>query len=132
MLWFVGIFAAPYLTHISEHYSFLYYIYSFVCHQDPARSFHLWGYKLGVCSRCTGIYSGALFFILAFPFWKPKLNARNVIILFVPLLVGKLMEKITGFSTNVERFISGFPFGIVVGMGFLYGLEALIGGLNEG
>src|SRR4051812_3618485 len=31
----------------------------FVCHQLPARSFHLWGAQLPVCARCTGIYLGA-------------------------------------------------------------------------
>jgi uncharacterized membrane protein len=30
---------------------------SAVCHQLPARSFHLWGRQLPVCARCTGIYA---------------------------------------------------------------------------
>src|SRR5260221_11119827 len=30
-----------------------------ICHQLPARSFHLWGAVLPVCARCTGIYAGA-------------------------------------------------------------------------
>ena len=32
---------------------------SLVCHQLPARSFHLWMPSLPVCARCTGIYLGA-------------------------------------------------------------------------
>ena len=32
--------------------------FSLVCHQDPARSFHLEGSPLAVCIRCTGIYAG--------------------------------------------------------------------------
>lgn len=31
-----------------------------VCHQIPARSFHLDGQPLPLCARCTGIYLGAL------------------------------------------------------------------------
>lgn len=30
-----------------------------ICHQLPARSFHLSGVVLPVCARCTGIYAGA-------------------------------------------------------------------------
>jgi hypothetical protein len=30
-----------------------------ICHQLPARSFHLWGAAMPVCARCTGIYLGA-------------------------------------------------------------------------
>jgi hypothetical protein len=37
----------------------VYGIGSVVCHQLPARSFHLWTAQLPVCARCTGIYAGA-------------------------------------------------------------------------
>jgi hypothetical protein len=32
---------------------------SFICHQLPERSFHLWSAQMPVCARCTGIYLGA-------------------------------------------------------------------------
>ena len=35
-------------------------IFSLVCHQNPARSFHVAGLPLAVCARCTGIYLGFL------------------------------------------------------------------------
>lgn len=35
-----------------------------VCHQLPARSFHLAGQPLPLCARCTGIYLGTLFGIV--------------------------------------------------------------------
>lgn len=57
---------------------------------------------------------------------------KNVIILATPLAAGKLIETIMGLSFNIERFITGFPFGILVGMGFLYGLSSLLGGSYEG
>ena len=38
---------------------FVYATGSIVCHQLPARSFHLWTRQLPVCARCTGIYAGA-------------------------------------------------------------------------
>ena len=37
----------------------VYGIGSAVCHQLPARSFHLWAAQMPVCARCTGIYAGA-------------------------------------------------------------------------
>ena len=30
-----------------------------VCHQQPERSFHLWGVQMPVCTRCAGLYLGA-------------------------------------------------------------------------
>jgi uncharacterized membrane protein len=44
-------------------------IYGFgsaICHQRVERSFHLFGAKLPVCARCTGIYVGAA--IVALPY----------------------------------------------------------------
>ncbi len=39
-----------------------------VCHQIPERSFHLHGFALGVCSRCTGIYAGFVAGLMFYPF----------------------------------------------------------------
>lgn len=36
-----------------------------LCHQQPGRSFHLWGVQMPVCARCVGIYAGAAFAALA-------------------------------------------------------------------
>jgi hypothetical protein len=38
----------------------VYSIGSLICHQLPARSFHLWAVQMPVCARCTGIYLGAV------------------------------------------------------------------------
>jgi len=44
-----------------------YFFFSGVCHQIPARCFHLWGEPMAVCARCFGVYSGFLLGSLAFP-----------------------------------------------------------------
>jgi uncharacterized membrane protein len=36
----------------------LYAIGSYICHQRPERSFHLFAAQLPVCARCLGIYAG--------------------------------------------------------------------------
>ena len=50
-LWCIGIIAAP-LFGLSWVYAFL----SRICHQDAARSWHLFGTPLPVCIRCASIY----------------------------------------------------------------------------
>jgi uncharacterized membrane protein len=37
------------------------------CHQMPERSFHVAGYPLAVCARCTGLYVGALAGVAVYP-----------------------------------------------------------------
>src|SRR5687768_17707700 len=32
--------------------------FAVVCHQLPERSYFIFGHKLAVCSRCTGLYAG--------------------------------------------------------------------------
>jgi uncharacterized membrane protein len=41
--------------------------FSAACHQMPERSFHVEGFPLAVCARCSGLYAGALFGVLAYP-----------------------------------------------------------------
>lgn len=124
-VWWSGIFLAPAVRAAGGDSSLLYKIYSQVCHQDPAKSFHLFGYKLGVCSRCSGIYAGALLFALVSFWFRPPLRPVSILLLLSPMALGKLAEKLTGFSTNWERFFTGLWPGILLGMGLIYGLEDL-------
>lgn len=50
-LWCAGIIAAPLLGLPS-----VYHFFSIICHQDPARSWRLFGEPLPVCIRCASIY----------------------------------------------------------------------------
>src|SRR5262245_22166591 len=50
-VWCSTIIAAPLLGS-----SWIYAFFSAICHQDPARSWHLNGEPLPVCMRCTSIY----------------------------------------------------------------------------
>ena len=50
-LWCLSIVAAPMFG-----LSWVYVFFSRICHQDPARSWHLAGEPLAVCIRCTSIY----------------------------------------------------------------------------
>jgi uncharacterized membrane protein len=50
-VWCASIIAAPVLNLPS-----VYHFFSIICHQDPARSWHLLGEPLPVCIRCASIY----------------------------------------------------------------------------
>ena len=55
-------FAASRPAASSAVYGFALAVYAVgrvVCHQLPARSFHLWNASMPVCARCTGIYAAA-------------------------------------------------------------------------
>jgi uncharacterized membrane protein len=51
-LWCLAILAAPVL-----HLPLIYEFFSRICHQDPSRSWHIFGQPLPVCIRCASIYS---------------------------------------------------------------------------
>jgi uncharacterized membrane protein len=66
-LWCLAIVAAPAL-----HLPLVYEFFSRICHQDPSRSWRLFGEPLPVCIRCTSIY-----FAFTISLWAGlKPNAR--------------------------------------------------------
>jgi uncharacterized membrane protein len=120
-LWCGGIVLAPSLsTTLPGVSSFLYSFYSPICHQIDARSFHLFGEKIGVCSRCSSIYFGFLLSLALYPFFRklqaPAFPQRHWIALAVlPMLIDVFMN-FTGIheSTLLTRAITGLLFGIIL------------------
>ncbi len=55
----LAVIAAP-----LSRFPWLYFVFSFVCHQQPERSLWLAGLPLAVCARCAGIYLGGLLGLL--------------------------------------------------------------------
>jgi uncharacterized membrane protein len=92
-----------------------YAIGSFVCHQRPERSFHLWGAQLPVCARCAGVYAGAAVaaFLPAFP-WRLH-PARLVAAAATPAAVTLVYEWTTGvMPSNGIRAATGLAIGAAV------------------
>jgi uncharacterized membrane protein len=95
-----------------------------ICHQLPARSFHLWGASLPVCARCTGIYLGAAAAsVFGLARWRlssearsAKEDARIVLLLaFVPTAATLVFEWTTGVTpANWIRALAGIPLGVAV------------------
>ena len=129
-IWGAALVAAPYaVTHEApESAAFVaagaaYVIGGFVCHQQAARSFHLWDTQLPVCARCAGLYAGApgglLLALLLLPapgrrgrrFTPEEIRAlrRLLIAAAVPTALTVAVEV-----PNAVRAASALPLGLAV------------------
>ena len=101
--------------------AFIYAAGSIVCHQLPARSFHIGGVQLPVCARCTGLYMGGVVGIML---WlararRPLLHTsarRALVVAAIPTIVTVLTAAAGWWDPgNALRAALAMPLGIVVG-----------------
>ena len=102
----------------------MYVVGSFLCHQLPERSFHLWGVQLPVCARCLGIYVGgatsAVVAVVAAARdrWRtePGRDARVALAAAaLPTIATLAYEWISGDTpANGIRAMAGVPLGAIV------------------
>lgn len=93
---------------------------SYVCHQQPDRSFHWTGSQWAVCARCLGLYAaapaGALAALIARAL--PADRTRNFLLLCIaglPTFVAWAGEHLLGWPvTNAVRFLAALPLGTAV------------------
>ncbi|MBS1517123.1 MAG: DUF2085 domain-containing protein [Bacteroidetes bacterium] len=130
-VWLILIFSAPLLKSLGGLYekmsSFLYLFFSPVCHQEDARSFHIFNEKIAVCSRCLWIYTGFLSGTIIYPlkYRLTNLNPPSVFFLITAsvllgldvLLDGAGIFRNTFFSRSLTGFIIGsvLPFYLIPG-----------------
>lgn len=109
----------------------IYRAFSFVCHQIPERSFHVYGNKFAVCSRCTGIYAGLAVATLAYPLTRSlrRTDTPGLIWLFLaaaPLAVDWSLGYFSIWENNhASRFATGFLLGAAAVFYILPGLIEL-------
>jgi uncharacterized membrane protein len=114
-LWNLSILAAP-LFALPVVYQF----FSIICHQDPARSLHVLGEPLAVCTRCTGIYFG-----FAASLWLGlHMNARWLRFAFV-LAVAEFVFARVVLDAGVVRGLSGMLLGLCAAPFVRQGVEEL-------
>ena len=94
-----------------------------VCHQIPARSFHLWAAQMPVCARCTGIYAGAAIaailglttFVRPARLCDPRAPRTVIALAAVPTMATLAYEWTTGMTpSNSIRAAAGACLGAVV------------------
>jgi uncharacterized membrane protein len=94
-----------------------YLLFSPLCHQIPERSFHICGYPLAVCHRCSGIYFG-LFLGLLLPLkrlfqicYPPHLRLF-VLCICTPIVLDFILSYLGIWpGTPLSRFSTGLIFG---------------------
>jgi len=114
-LWCLSIVAAPVLD-LSGVYRF----FAAICHQDPSRSWYLFGEPLPVCIRCASIY-----FAFTASLW---LGIRaNVRWLRISLLLMLLEFGVARFliDTAVLRSLSGIFVGLAAAPFVKRGVEEI-------
>jgi uncharacterized membrane protein len=98
---------------------------SFVCHQIPARSFHLAGHPFAVCGRCTGLYVSALAGgIAALLTWRRlPIDDRSLLLMAAaPTAMSWGLEQIgLAAQSNMIRAAAALPLGfagawVVIGL----------------
>lgn len=98
--------------------STLNYLFSFLCSQDPLRSFTIQGHILPFCQRCTGLYVGlgiSFIYLLVSGLYKKGLPSLSVIYVNIASL---LIMPVFGFHLldpgPAWRFWSGLIYGNAV------------------
>jgi uncharacterized membrane protein len=102
---------------------------AFVCHQRPARSFHVHGLQMPVCARCSGLYAGgALGSVLGWLVARRRLHASPRAVLLVAALptAATLVAEWGGLPvvTNAGRAVAAVPLGAAAGWVFVRLLRA--------
>jgi uncharacterized membrane protein len=123
LTWCIGLLLPPLVArweYPSQAFSHQFYsFFSLICHQFDERSLHLFGYKFGVCARCTGIYGG--FFIGTLVFSIGRRPAGKTILWWtlglLPMLVDVVLDVSGLHSSSIAlRCITGGIFGIVAAL----------------
>ena len=105
--------------------------FSPVCHQIPDRSFHISGYPIAVCARCSGIYIGFLLGIIVYPFFqnlkKHVLPSNWILIIGIfPMVLEISLSKMRVIHSNLYLIsMSGLVIGSVMAFYVIPGIFQL-------
>lgn len=119
LTWCLLIVGAPYLAHLNLVLpsGFIYLFFSKICHQNPERSFFIWGKQFAVCARCTGLYFGFLTGSLIFLIFK---DFKNLVpprryLFFIALIPITIDLSLTVLKIWQNTFLTRFVTGAILG-----------------
>jgi uncharacterized membrane protein len=96
----------------------IYRFFGLFCHQDPDRSFHLFGHQFACCERCAAIYGSIALFGLLFAFARGRIrNPRypDLVLLVSPVVLDGMAVGSGLYGGNAAmRVITGTLFGAAV------------------
>ncbi len=124
LFWNIGILWEVIIHYLPDSiifFPFLKYNYSIVCHAQPEKLFSVFGYKTLVCSRCFGIYFGALISSVTILFgWNKSISIKFLLFASMPMFVDIILYGIGLYDYNKYiAFSTGFILGII-GLIFFY------------
>ncbi len=136
VFWVALIMAAPWLMAERRFMAsaVIYQWLAAICHQSPERSFYIFGYPMGVCSRCSSIYAGAVIGLLLYPFMRELRDdsypPRWILIgAAIPMLIDFAGGVLGLFSnTFLSRALTGILFGATAAF---YITPGLVSALND-
>jgi uncharacterized membrane protein len=126
LFWCMGILYPFLFTHLNNaFFEFIFTnLYSTVCHQQSEKCISIGSQQILVCSRCAGVYFGALISALAF-FPLMQIEKENNILLIALLILCTdvlfVSIGIYDYSKSIS-FITGLMFGGAV---YLYLINEL-------
>jgi uncharacterized membrane protein len=132
LLWVIAIITPPLLTNSGLSVSPIYAFFSYICHQLPERSFHIFGHQFAVCSRCFGVYAGLLAGIAFYPLWRPidsiePLPRFWLFLSMIPISVDWSLGVFGIWENNhFSRFITGIVLGAACGIFILPALVEIV------
>ncbi|MDQ3374095.1 MAG: DUF2085 domain-containing protein [Acidobacteriota bacterium] len=119
-IWVILILLAPYAeaNNLKGVSNSVYNFFGYLCHQDPARSFHFETHAFAVCSRCFGVYFGLLLGFILYPFLRSieETNPLSRFWIFLALIPMAIDWSLGFFgiweNTHFSRFLTGLIVGI--------------------
>lgn len=126
LFFMTGAILSPILSHFELYNLSAKITFLFVgsCHQNPLRSFYLFGYPFALCARCFGVYLSCTISSIFLLMNKFHLNKFLFLFLISFAIFDITLNTIFSIDTgNILRFLAGISIGLIITTIIQYLLE---------